>query len=101
MYCIKYTIFHWEVQRLSELDFILKAIEHMTADGTSFKESENGKGLWHMNLYRALYRNILIGAVCSGAFMEPMFSAIENDHSFAKSPRERSSDSQQDMLDYL
>jgi hypothetical protein len=62
---------------------------------------------WHKNLYKVLYRVVLAGAVCSRAFNEPLFSAVETGASIAESlvehraPAKIEINFSQDALDYL
>lgn len=35
---------------------------------------------WRENIYRALYRVVLAGAVCSSAYNEPFISALEQNN---------------------
>ena len=68
----------------TELDFRREALWQMDVNGISFHETEEGISPWHENLCRALYRFILLGAVCSRAFNEPLFSAVETSATIAQ-----------------
>lgn len=92
MRCIKHNIILWEIQRFTSCG----ATEQMLADETLFMRDMNSKDRWDTNVYRALYRNVIIGAVCCRAFIEPMFSARESNTSLveALTRRERGFDMQ-------
>jgi hypothetical protein len=73
MRCIEYMILHWEMQAVSFFYFDKNFMEERLAE----KDAD-----WRENLFRALYRVVLAGAVCSRAYNEPFISAIEqNNHS--------------------
>lgn len=72
MECINYTIPHWRVRKRWELHFLP---EHVW-DSDGHPISETGTGHWHRNLYRALYRVVLCGAVLR-VYNELLFSAVE------------------------
>lgn len=77
MRCIKHTVFHWEMRQINCLKFGLEALGHFTPSGRFFNEDEYGRGSWHQNLYRALYRVVFAGAVLAGSFNEPLSQALE------------------------
>lgn len=65
------------MRQIGFLKFGREALEHFTLGGRFFDEDEFGRGAWHVNFYRALYRVCLVGAVLAGGFDEPLFAAIE------------------------
>jgi hypothetical protein len=97
MHCVKHNIVRWEVERFTECG----ATEQELADDTAFMRSTNGKLQWDTNVYRALYRNVLIGAVLSRALVEPMVSSIETENPFAKSLVKREPQMERQHLHYL
>jgi hypothetical protein len=69
MRCIEYMILHSDMEGVSWFWFNKNSIrEEKLAD----KDAD-----WRENLYRALYRVVLAGAVCSRAYNDPFISAIE------------------------
>jgi hypothetical protein len=87
---------------MSSLNFLPDALDFPTLDGVPLTEAGNGH--WHKNLYRALYRVVLLGAVLSRVYNEPLFSAVETHVSIA--PRlvknqKRYEGSPEDILNYL
>jgi hypothetical protein len=64
--CIEHMILHWRVSGGSDYH------------GPTLDQVFDPTTDWQENLYRALYRNVLIGAACSRAYCEPLFSAVEN-----------------------
>ena len=80
MRCIEFMILHWG----KEIWETHTTFGQMTSMGllgeihtqAAIDDTENN--FWRKNLYRALYRVILIGAACSRAYNEPLVSAVEN-----------------------
>ena len=64
--CIEHMILHWRVRGASD------------HDGDILDQVFDPTTGWQENLYRAMHRNVLIGAAYSRAYCEPLFSAVEN-----------------------
>lgn len=64
-------ILHWRMKWLSEF-----AYDPTWTPDEVFDPLEE----WQPNLHRALYRVVLLGAVCSRAYAEPLFAAVEKNN---------------------